>query len=298
MIRMMNRMIATSIAMMLMVGTIYADKLPKPDKKQRLQDIQRLIELKNNPPKNDVLKIVQFSNLCFDYCMDSYYRPEEQYVADTTSIQEAYRQNEWMRNTFNSLTEKEVKKYQLEEIAALIEQTNQETFSSYDRYAAMTRFCDRIYAMRRKAATQTMPTGQIKHFIYTEYGASRPDPVYYEIKVDAAGQAMLYGPERFRFVEEIGRLTIKLDKEVLDTIRQKIEKNKLYQELSYYSRPDIPGVIPTPGGPPAWEFTCELEGGKISIGGDQVSPTRGCEEIADYLRPMLEKEWKRRMENR
>ena len=287
------------MAIMLMAGTSYADKLPKPDKKQRQQDIQRLIDLKNDPNRGSVFGLLLNGDNCFEYCMDAYYRPEEEYAKDTAAIKEAYRQNDWIRDMCQSLTEKEVKKYHLEDIFELMAKVEFENFQTYERFTAMTHFCEGVYNQRRKAAERTMPTGKLKHFLYEEYGSSRPDPVYYEVFVDSVtGKATLLGAENRRMGGPEGRPQVAIGEEVLDTIRQKIEKNKLYQELSYYSRPDIPGVIPTPGGPPAWEFTCELEGGKISIGGDQVSPTRGCEEIADYLRPMLEKEWKRRMENR
>lgn len=285
---MIRRMIATTMALMLMAGTSYADKLPKPDKKQRQQDIQRLIDLKNDPNRGSVFGLLLNGDNCFEYCMDAYYRPEEEYAKDTAAIKEAYRQNDWIRDMCQSLTEKEVKKYHLEDIFELMAKVEFENFQTYERFTAMTHFCEGVYNQRRKAAERTMPTGKLKHFLYEEYGSSRPDPVYYEVFVDSVtGKATLLGAENRRMGGPEGRPQVAIGEEVLDTICQMIEKNKIYKELGYYSRPHIPDVPEITGGPPSWRFNCELEGGEISTGGTQMRPPHGCIHIANYLEDLL-----------
>ncbi|MBO4430907.1 MAG: hypothetical protein J5790_06170 [Bacteroidaceae bacterium] len=284
----MNRTIAMGIALAMTFGIIYAEKLPKPNKKQREQDIQRLIEWSKDTSRRSVLEILKNGELCFNYCMSAYNRPVEEYARDTAAIQEVYRLNDWTKEMCQTLTEKEVKKYHLEWHPALVQRAAEENISIYERFAVLTRFCDKVYEMRRKAATQTMPTGKVKHLIYEEYGSSRPTPVHYEIKIDeATGKVTLYG-FKDRFMDESAPLPqVALGEEELNTIRQMIEKHKIYQELSSYTRPHIPNVPEITGGPPTWYFNCELEDGKVSTGGDQISPPRGCTEIANYLSKLL-----------
>ena len=284
MTRHMNRTIAIVVTLAMTMGTMYADKLPQPDKKQRRQDIQRLIELRDNPPHSSLLEVLQNADKCFEYCMDAYYRPESEYTQDTAALKELYRQNDWTLDMCQSLTEKEVKKYQLDWFPALMVRAEQENFNTYPRFEEVTQFCDALYERRRKAAAQTMPAGKIKHLVYEEYGSSRPTPVYFEIKVDAAtGKAMLYGPENRRVEESEKHPQVALEAEDLNTIRQMIEEHKIYQALPNYFRPIIEDVPPVTGGPPSWYFTCEFEGGMVSTEGDQMRPPRGCTEIASYL---------------
>lgn len=284
----MNRTIAIGLALAMTVGTMYADKLPKPNKKQREQDIQRLIDWSNDSTRRSVLEILKNGEVCFNYCMGAYNRPIEEYARDTAAIQEVYRLNDWTKELCQTLTEKEVKKYHLEWFPALVHRAEEENFTTYERFTILTRFCDRVYDMRRKAANQTMPTGKIKHFIYEEYGSSRPTPVHYEIKTDVStGKVMLYGFKNRRMDESVPQPQVALGEAELNTIRQMIEKHKLYQELSSYTRPHIPNVPEITGGPPTWNFNCELEGGEVSTSGDQISPPRGCTEIANYLSNLL-----------
>lgn len=291
---MMNRMIVTLLASLLMTGTLYADKLPKPNKKQRQQDIQRLIDLKNNPERSAVLGLLINGDYCFDYCMGAYRRSEEEYAKDTAAIQAVCQQNKWIIDMCQSLTEKEMKKYHLEDHGQLIALAVFELENTAMRYSAMTKFCEGVFQMRREAAARSMPTGKVKHFIYEEYGSSRPDPVCYEVQVDSAtGKATLFGAANHRRRGQEERPQVAVGEEVLDTICQLIEKHKVYQELSNYSRPRIPGVPEVTGGPPSWYFTCELEGGKVSTGGDQVNPSLGCVRIAEYLDNILRKEEER-----
>jgi len=284
MTRHMHRTIAIVVALTMTIGTMYADKLPKPSKKQRQHDIQRLIQLKDNPPQCPLLEVLKDGERCFDYCMNAYYRPESEYAQDTASLRDMYRQNDWIKDICQSLTENEVKKYQLEWFPALMVKAEQENFDSYPRFAEVSQFCDALYERRRQAATQTMPAGKILHLVYEEYGSSRPTPIYFEIQVDATtGKALLYGPENRHMDESEKHPQATLDTEDLNTIRQMIEEHKIYQSLSNYYRPVIHDVPPVTGGPPSWYFTCELEGGKISTEGRQMSPPQGCTEIASYL---------------
>jgi hypothetical protein len=112
--------------------------------------------------------------------------------------------------------------------------------------------------------------------------------VYYEIKVESStGKVMLYGPENRCLDEAEKRPQITLSEDVLNTIRQMMEEHKIYQEPSNFYRPILTGVPPVTGGPPSWSFTCELEGGKVSTCGEQMSPPRGCTSIANYLSTFL-----------
>lgn len=284
----MNRIIAIGIALAMAIGTLHADKLPKPDKKQRKLDIQRLIDLREHSVLNPMIELLLNGDLCFDYCMDAYYRPEEQYIKDTTAVRETYRQNDWIMDMCQTLTDKEVAKYHLEWFPQLMDKAGRENSITYNRFKEITQFCDKVYAMRKQANDKTMPTGKIMHFVYTEYGSSRPDPVYYEIKVDpSTGKVMLYGPENRHLDEAEKRPQVTLSEDVLNTIRKMIEEHKIYQELSSYYRPILTGVPPVTGGPPSWYFTCELEGGKVSTSGEQMRPPRGCTEIANYLSTFL-----------
>ena len=287
----MNRTIAMGLALAMTVGTMYADKLSKPDKKQRKQDIQRLIDWNNDTTRTPILQMWKNGNLCFAYCMDAYQRPEENYAKDIAALNEVYRQKDWATEMSQTLTEKEMRKYHLETIHALVQHVEEECIPTYAHLESVTKFCDKVYDMRRKAATQTMPTGKIKHFIYEEYGSSRPDPVYYEIKVDAStGKATLYGPKDRFMNESAERPHVALVEKELNTIRQMIEEHKIYQELSDYTRPHIPDVPEVTGGPPTWYFNCELEGGTVSTGGDQMRPPHGCTEIANHLRTLFIKD--------
>ena len=91
--------------------------------------------------------------------------------------------------------------------------------------------------MRRQGASQTMPTGKIKHLIYEEYGSSRPNPVYYEIKVESStGKVMLYGPENRRLDEAEKRPQITLSEDVLNTIRQ-MRNTKSIRNLPIFTVP-------------------------------------------------------------
>lgn len=295
--RFMNKALALGFALLMPFGFTYADKQPKPNKKQRQQDIQRFIQLANNPDRSNALAPVLTGNDCFDYCMEAYHRKDAQYARDTIAIKEAYRQNEWLIDMSRSLTEKEMKKYQLNNIGEVIAKAEMEIYTTQERYKALTKFCNRIITMRHKAEVQNMPTGKVKHFLYEETGSSRPDPVLYEIKVDSVtGTPTLYGPQRGRFYDELGQITVALQPEVLDTLREKIESEKIYQELSAYSRPHIPDVPEITGGPPSWRFSCEFESGKIDTSGTQFSPPRGCTDIAYYLNEFLEQETRRRID--
>jgi hypothetical protein len=284
----MNRIITISIALAMTVGILHANNLPKPDKKQRKADIQRLIDMRDHPVHNPMIALLQDGDQCFDYCMDAYYRSEEQYAKDTSAVRETYRQNDWIMSMCHTLTEKEVTKYHLEWFPMLMDKAEREMSITNNRFKEVTQFCDKIYAMRRQAAAQTMPTGKIKHLIYEEYGSSRPNPVYYEIKIDpSTGKVMLYGPENRHLDEAEKRPQTTLSEDVLNTIRQMVEEHKIYQEPSSFYRPILTGVPPVTGGPPSWHFTCELEDGKVSTSGEQMSPPRGCTTIANYLSTFL-----------
>ncbi len=284
----MNRIITIGVALAMSVGILHANNLPKPDKKQRKADIQRLIDMRDHLVLNPMIELLQNGDQCFDYCMEAYYRSEEQYAKDTAAVRETYRQNDWTISMCHSLTEKEVAKYHLEWFPMLIDKAERENSITYNRFREVTQFCDKVYAMRRQGASQTMPTGKIKHLIYEEYGSSRPNPVYYEIKVESStGKVMLYGPENRRLDEAEKRPQITISEDVLNTIRQMIEEHKIYQEPSNFYRPILTGVPPVTGGPPSWSFTCELEGGKVSTCGEQMSPPRGCTSIANYLSTFL-----------
>lgn len=270
------------------VGILHANNLPKPDKKQRKADIQRLIDMRDHPVHNPMIALLQDGEQCFEYCMDAYYLSEEQYSQDTAAVRETYRQNDWIMSMCHTLTEKEVTKYHLEWFPMLMDRAEREMSITHNRFKEVTQFCDKIYAMRRQAAAQTMPTGKIKHLIYEEYGSSRPNPVYYEIKIDpSTGKVMLYGPENRHLDEAEKRPQTTLSEDVLNTIRQMVEEHKIYQEPSSFYRPILTGVPPVTGGPPSWHFTCELEGGKVSTSGEQMSPPRGCTTIANYLSTFL-----------
>lgn len=270
------------------VGILHANNLPKLDKKQRKADIQRLIDMRDHPVHNPMIALLQDGDQCFDYCMDAYYRSEEQYAKDTSAVRETYRQNDWIMSMCHTLTEKEVAKYHLEWFPMLMDKAEREMSITNNRFKEVTQFCDKIYAMRRQAAAQTMPTGKIKHLIYEEYGSSRPNPVYYEIKIDpSTGKVMLYGPENRHLDEAEKRPQTTLSEDVLNTIRQMMEEHKIHQEPSSFYRPILTGVPPVTGGPPSWNFTCELEGGKVSTSGEQMSLPRGCTTIANYLSTFL-----------
>ena len=291
---MMKRMIAMAMALCMMAGTSLVDAQTKPDKKQRQKDIQRLLELKADEERSTPLMMLMNNEACFDFCMNSYYRPEEEYAKDTTAIMAAYQQNDWILKMCESLTEKERKKYHLEDVEGWMQQIMFEKYQTRERYDAMTRFCDGIYNQRRRAAVRTMPTGKLKHFLYEEFGSSRPDPVYYEVLVDSAtGKAILRSMESRRMGGHEGQPQVAVGKEVLEKICQMVEQKELYKKLEYYSRPHIPGVPEITGGPPSWNFTCELENGKISMGGSQMDSPNGCEEIANYLDGLLRAEKER-----
>ena len=51
----MNKALALGFALLMPFGFTYADKQPKPNKKQRQQDIQRFIQLANNPDRSNAL---------------------------------------------------------------------------------------------------------------------------------------------------------------------------------------------------------------------------------------------------
>lgn len=296
--RIMMTTIAAGVSFLLSCSMMCAAGLSGPDKKQRKQDILRLIELTNNRQRSAVLQMLMNDEACFSYCMDAYHKKEADFANDTAKILNVYRQNDWIIRMCESISEKEVKKYQLEDWQYIIQTALMENNSTRDRFDAVLKYYDRIFTMRREAEARTMPKGKMTYFRYEEYGSSRPDPVYYEIKVDSAtGKATLYGPENDRIRREIGeRLTVALDETAIDTIRQIVEKEKIYQKLSYYSRPHIPRVPEITGGPPSWNFTYQTADGRISTGGNQVSPPKGCIDIANYLNVFLRKEWERRME--
>lgn len=274
--------------------TAMADTKPISPKQQRKQDLLHLQELLHTrEPQPLFMPIFLNGNCCFDFCMSTYNRKEEDYVADTTAIKERLREDQWILDMGRTLTDKEVKKYKLEEIGFVMNKIMEEQYMIESRFAEVTKFCDGVFAMRREAEKRTMPTGKVKYMVYSEYGCSRPDPVYFEVKTDAeTGKLMLYGPEVPKDKE---RFSTPIGEEVLDTLRQLIETHKIYRELSNYVRPHIQGVPEVLGGPPSWYFNCELEGGKVQTGGRQMHTSYGCEKIAEYLRPMLMAEEERRM---
>ncbi len=295
----LNKTFTMGLVWLVSASPLLANSSPNPDKEKRKQDILRLIELKNNPDRNPVFRLLKDGNKCFDFCMQAYSMPEADYQRTTKNIEDAYEQNAWMREMCGSLTPKEVKKYKLGDIGMLLTLLDEEEHLTRPRYEAVTKFCNSIFTMRHKAEVSNMPKGKINYFLYTEYGSSRPDPVYYEVKRDSAtGKPILYGPEWGRIKREVGRLRVELDEAVLDTLRQQIEAEKLYQALGFYSRPHIPDVPEITGGPPSWDFKCELEGGSISSGGAQFSPPSGCIKISYYLEQFLEAEFKRRIEEK
>ena len=296
--RIMMTTIAAGVGFLLSCSMMCGAALSGPDKKQRKQDILRLIELRNDPQRSAVLKMLMDDEACFSYCMDAYHKKETDFANDTAKILNVYRQNDWIIRMCETLSEKEVKKYQLEDYGDTLQLALTENYSTRERFDAMLKFYDNIFTMRREAEARTMPKGKMTYLLYEEYGSSRPDPVFFEIKVDpATGKATLYGPENDRIIREIGeRLTVALDETAIDTIRQIVERKELYKKLSYYSRPHIPGVPEITGGPPSWRFTYKAEEGSFSTGGEQMTPSAGCIDIADYLKVFLRKEWERRME--
>lgn len=264
----------------------------KEQEKQLNADIARLIELADNiKPIN---KLLQSDQNTYDYCYRILMQGEEQYAADTATINAQIAELNWVIDhqyyfddpkTLKKLQKKHPK-LNLDMLYAYYNWAGEQLREMAPRYSMLRKYCDGVFEAQREAQSRTMPTGRIVSLRYEEYGSSRPQAVMYKLELDSISKTYTLSATDFELREPH---TITVGSEVEEHVRQLIEEHKIYRELSRYTTPpSLPGApIPT-GGAPAWEFVCKMEGGNIvSSCSDGAIMSRGCTEVMDYLRSVV-----------
>ena len=212
------------------------------------------------------------------YCRDILSNTNEHYAADTARANAFLRKLEWIeQHTFypdGVIMEKFRKKRKLdpENIFFIYDWSARLFRDAYPRYEVMKSFCEKQLALRRDAIQRTMPQGQLVRLSYEEEGNHIPFHECYELRRDPSSNVWQLNGEE-------------VPEEVALQVRQMAEQDKVYQCLSQYL--DVPSKLSGPlveGGPPAYTFRMEFEGGSFSICSDNQRPPESCRKILDYLK--------------
>lgn len=213
------------------------------------------------------------------YCQDILYNSDEQYESDTAKANAIIRDLNWITGHMvfpDPKTRLKLLKKNLDpdKLPAIYDWSNRFLYDIQPRYSTLKKHCDTQLELRRTALQQVMPEGQLVRLSYEESGNHIPVHENYELCRDS--------------VLNVWKLN---GYEVPDSVPARVrilaEQNKTYQCLNRYL--DVPASLsmPVEGGPPAYTFCLQFEGGTIKTGSGNKRPPRSCQEILDYLKSIL-----------
>ena len=279
------------LSMMLPLSLFGQAKSKKEQRKEFQATVERLISLANAPLKS-APDIIASDLHAYSYCESILACSLEEFQQDTATINEWFREGEWVMDhqiILEPQDEKKFKNYDRNKLLEFYEYTGRLLWEARLRYSELKTYCNLMFQRRQEAQQRTMPTGNILSLFYEESGSSRPNTVLCQIERDTTSGAMiLSGYVQHELVKTV------IADSVLQRVRAMIEEYKIYQELTDYpTPPSFPEVPQKLGGPPSWSFRCELEGGIIHTASESRDISYGCSAICRYLTPMIEEKWKK-----
>ena len=260
----------------------------KSDQKELLRAVARMLQMEE-ATKASVPDFLLHDEAASYYCGSVLYHPEEQYSQDTARANKLISDARWILDhqvyPDEKMTKKLTKqKYDVSKLRDIYDWAVMVVQNAEPRYSILTRFCDQQFERRRNALKKTMPSGQLLRFSYEEYGSSAPRPNGCVLERDGgSGRWLLNGYE--------------VPDSVAAEVRGLAEEQRVYQCMDYYDEPpSFPQFPHQLGGPPAWRFRCEFEGGTISTGSESELLPDGCAKIVGYLKDLLYQLWKNQPE--
>jgi len=256
---------------------LFADS--KKEQQEQMQLIIQLLQMEE-ATKADVPAILLDDQAASKYCQDVIYHTEEQYSQDTARANAVIRDAQWISDHMlfpdEKLKEKLIKKkYDPEGLDKIYAWADWILHSVNPRYGILLAFCDKQLQLRREALQRTMPAGRLVSFFYREYGASRPETLFYELKRETTTERWLLNGHE-------------VPETVVEEVRILAEQHEAYKCMrSYAEPPSFPQAPHLMGGPPSWEFNCKFEGGSIVSGSERMPLPESCYKIVNYLQKIL-----------
>ncbi|MBO4613293.1 MAG: hypothetical protein J5671_09045 [Bacteroidaceae bacterium] len=255
-------------------------------KKEEIRQLQQTIDSLNRIADRSDLnqEILKDDWMAQAYCKAAYFINPEEYSNDTARINEALRTMDWVMShrivVPNELLKK-VNNYDKQKLEILYATTEVTLPVTSQRYQTLRQFCDEVMQERNKAATCTMPAGQLVQLRY-EYDVLRSTPPKaksLQLSKNEQGKWSLYHQ---KYNDLSGGIVAD---SLAATVRQMVEEGGIYREPTDYKNPprfpDCPQKLDGKG---KWSFTCEFEGGTIRISGSpDVSLSPACQKVIDYL---------------
>lgn len=231
-------------------------------------------------------KFLQSNELANEYCSHVLTLRNEQYATDSIAAVEYIVRLKRLIDQFYRVKPKYMESLGLMGFDGMIHMRLNEV---QPRCSTLLNYCNKRRQAKREAQLRSMPQGKLLSFCYEEWGSSRPNPVKVAVSANADGEMEVAAYDRYnRYDDEKNAVKKILASEaVLSELRQRIEKNKLYQLLGNYDEPclfrDVPQLT---GGPPSWMFKAVFEDGTVSSGGDH-GPVLECQKIGYWLMELV-----------
>jgi len=260
-------------------------------KRQLRAAFQQAVELMNTPTAQ-IPDFIANDQAVSKYCGNILNITDEQYSQDTAQVNALFQKAALLQSAYpdEELTQLLIKKkYDVSRLYDLSAWGSMILSSLPKRYSMLTNYCELQLKRRREAAQRTMPTGQLLRLDYEETGSSRPTPVgYWLYRNETTGQWVLSGMS-FSFNRH-EKVSATLTNEDVTQVCDMLKAYKVYKCLSYYE--DESPFLNNPiqlGGPPSWNFSCQLEGGEICSSSECLPVPDNIARIVNHLHGLLTK---------